>query len=200
MRSFWREPYLWVHLAGIFAAPIFLGLCLFGLAIAPTGISSLMKILVVAIVGILPILWMQWQRPFYIFSLVILTVRPDYLTLDQRRILQLFKAPTIRIITGVMAVGMVGLLCLLDPMSQLLAQSLPANLQDQMWGLAIAAIAFLGVNLFVQVPASVVGILLNRQDHFESTCDCPLDQVPTQFTIVGKQGRSLFSTLNIIND
>ena len=110
MRSFWSDPYLWVHLAGIAAVPLFLELCLLGLAvgtpIAPVGLEWLL----VGAIGVAPVLWMQWQRPFSIFSLIVLALQPQQLTDDQRRILRLFRTPLEKGLAALMAIALLATL------------------------------------------------------------------------------------------
>ena len=77
MRSFWSDPYLWVHLAGLAAVPIFLEICLIGFAVGDPLLPGWLELLLVAAIGSAPILWMQWQRPFYIFSLVGVALQPE---------------------------------------------------------------------------------------------------------------------------
>ena len=64
----WRcDPYLWVHLAGLATVPLWIGLCLLGLAVGNPTWPGLELGFIVA-VGVLPVLVMQLRRPFYIFS------------------------------------------------------------------------------------------------------------------------------------
>ena len=70
MRSFGSEPFLWIHLSGVAALPIFLGLCLLGLAVSSPLLPVWLEMFLVAVAGIVPVLWMQRFRPFYIFSIL----------------------------------------------------------------------------------------------------------------------------------
>ena len=99
MRSFWSDPYLWIHLAGVAALPIFLEVCFLGLAVGDPVLPLGLELLLVAAVGIAPVVWMQWQRPFYIFSLMAIALKPEQLTVDRRKLLRLFKAPANRGLT-----------------------------------------------------------------------------------------------------
>ncbi len=92
MRAFWSDPYLWIHAAGLAALPLCLLGCLLGLAVGDPLLPVWLELGLIAAVGIAPIIWMQWQKPFYIFSLVAVALKPTQLTDDQRRILTLFKA------------------------------------------------------------------------------------------------------------
>jgi hypothetical protein len=64
----WRcDPYLWVHLAGLATVPLWIDLCLLGLAVGNPTWPGLELGFIVA-VGVLPVLVMQLRRPFYIFN------------------------------------------------------------------------------------------------------------------------------------
>jgi hypothetical protein len=91
MRSFWTEPFLWIHLAGIAALPLALELVWLGLAVGDPILPVWLELLLVAAVGIVPVLWMQLTRPFDIFSILVLAMKPEQLTQEQRRLLSLFK-------------------------------------------------------------------------------------------------------------
>ena len=86
-----QNRYLWVHLVGLAAVPLLLDICLAGLASAgpafdyPTAGSF--QFWAIALLGIVPTLWMQLARPFYIFSLPPLALKPSELTEEQRRLL-----------------------------------------------------------------------------------------------------------------
>ncbi|HTL88469.1 MAG TPA: low-complexity tail membrane protein, partial [Leptolyngbya sp.] len=80
MRSFWTEPYLWIHLAGIAVLPLSLMICLLGLAAGDPILPPVVELGLVAIAGIAPIAWMQIQQPFCIFSLLAVAVRPERLS------------------------------------------------------------------------------------------------------------------------
>src|ERR671932_376548 len=110
MRSFWTEPFLWIHLAGIAALPLTLELVWVGLAVADPILPVWLELLLVAAVGIGPVLWMQLTRPFDIFSVLFLAMKPEQLTEEQRRLLRLFKTKTNRVLTVVAAVFMLWVL------------------------------------------------------------------------------------------
>jgi len=184
MRSFWFDPYLWVHLAGIAAVPLLLELCLLGLASGEPLFPVWFELLFVGAIGILPILWMQWQRPFSIFSLVILALKPSQLTEDQRRILQRFKLPVHRILAVLSAVGMVWVLWQLYQIAPAVAPT-PFPGLSRTTALLIAAIAFLGSNLFLQVPVSVLSVLLISDNTFAATPAYPPERITQDFTIPG---------------
>ncbi|NJL84666.1 MAG: low-complexity tail membrane protein, partial [Chloroflexaceae bacterium] len=101
---FWFEPFLWIHAAGIAALPLFLGMCLLGLAVGSPVLPVWLEVFLVAIAGIVPVLWMQWFRPFYIFSILAVAVKPEKLTPLQQRILTRFKSAVNRGIAVFVAV------------------------------------------------------------------------------------------------
>jgi hypothetical protein len=193
MRSFRSDPYLWVHLAGLAALPIFLELCLVGLGMGNSLMPVWFELLFVGGLGILPILWMQWQKPFSIFSLVVLAVRPDRLSEDQRKVLGLFKTPIQRVIAVIVAVFMAFVLWQLYRIAPIAGVVLPGATRGV--GLLWAAIAFFLGNLFIQVPASVLRLLLMGDSNFAAAPAYPIEQIPSSFTLLGLRVNQLLPTL-----
>jgi hypothetical protein len=195
MRSFWSDPYLWVHLAGLAVVPILLEVCLLGFAVGDPTLPVWFELCLVGGIGIAPVLWMQWQRPFYIFSLVAVAIKPEQLTEDQRRLLTLFKSQRNRIL----AVGVpVLLFFLLYQVYKLAPIAAPVALFPSGWrvlGLLVAAIAFLAINLFTQVPFSVLGVMLHRDPEFAATPPYPLEQIRRNFSLVGLQVKQILPSM-----
>jgi len=185
MRSFWSEPYLWVHAAGVAFLPIFLELCLLGFAVGDPILPAGLEVGLVAAIGIAPLLWMQLFRPFYIFSLVVFALKPEKLTVDQRRILSLFKMQESRVLAAVTPVFLVGVLWQLYRVAPVAASVAPFPEAWRVAGLLLAAIAFLACNLFLQVPVSVARILLLSDTEFTATEPFPADKISQNFTIFG---------------
>ena len=185
MRSFWSDPYLWVHLAGFSALPVCLELCLIGLATGEPLFPVWFELLIVGGIGILPIFWMQWQRPFSIFSLPFIALKPTRLTDDQRRILHRFKSPVNRGVAVLVALIMVWVLWQLYQIAPLASPSPFFAPATRGVGLLIASIAFLGCNLFAQVPMAVLAVLLTNEAKFATTEPYPMGQVSKDFTLPG---------------
>jgi hypothetical protein len=194
MRSFRSDPYLWVHLAGVAAVPIFLELCLLGLGMGNSLMPIWFELLFVGGLGIAPILWMQWQKPFSIFSLVLLAVRSDHLTEDQRKILSLFKDPIQRVLSVAVAIAMAAILWQLYRVAPI-AHGLILPSATRGVGLLWAAIAFFFANLFLQVPMSVLRVLLLGDRTLVAATPYPVEQVPTAFTIAGFRVKKILPEL-----
>ena len=174
------EPYLWLHLAGIAAVPLCLVLCLAGWR-ASVGLPAWLVLLLVALAGIGPVVWMQWQRPFCIFSLVVLAVKPEQLSENQRRILAQFKAPIGKITTAVV-VGLA--LVILWQLSQWAPGVRPVQFAGgSLGGLLVAMVSFLLANLFLQVPASVLPVLLTPDSKLMPPY--PTAKISQDFTVIG---------------
>jgi hypothetical protein len=184
MRSFRSDPYLWVHLAGVAAVPIFLELCLVGLGMGSSLMPIWFELVFVGGLGIAPILWMQWQKPFSIFSLLLLAVRSDHLTEDQRKILGLFKDPIQRILSVTVAIAMAAILWQLYRVAPI-AHGVILPSATRGTGLLWAAIAFFFANLFLQVPMSVLRVLLLGDRTLVAAAPYPVEQIPSAFTIAG---------------
>lgn len=196
MRSFWFDPYLWVHLAGIAVVPILLELCLVALAMDTPFLPEGLEYVLVAIASIGPILWMQWQRPFCIYSLLPLTLKPEELTVEQRRLLTLFKRNQQRIVAGLVAVFMAWVLWQLyrfAPLALNVAPSLPGG---RITGMLGAIATFLLANLFVQVPISVLLVLLSRESQVDQAEPYPVAVVASDFSLIGFPVRRILPELS----
>jgi hypothetical protein len=194
MRSFRSDPYLWVHLAGVAAVPIFLELCLVGLGMGNSLMPLWFELLFVGGLGIAPILWMQWQKPFSIFSLLLLAVRSDHLTEDQRKILGLFKDPIQRVLSVAVAIAMAAILWQLYRVAPI-AHGVILPSATRGVGLLWAAIAFFFANLFLQVPISVLRVLLLGDRTLTAATPYPVEQIPSAFTIAGFRVKKILPEL-----
>lgn len=185
MRAFWSDPYLWIHLAGLAALPVLLEVCLLGFATGDPIGPTWLELFLVAVAGVLPIAWMQTQRPFYIFSLVALALRPTQLSEDQRRILTLFhnRRSWVRVIAGAVALTIV--LRQLYQVSAIASTAVPWLGDSRLVGLLLASGAFLGANLFLQVPLSVLQVMLASEAEFTATAPFVVEQIPQNFTVAG---------------
>jgi hypothetical protein len=185
MRNFWFNPYLWVHLAGLAVVPLWLGLCLLGLAVGDPLLPPWLEVGLVAIVGIAPIVWMQWQRPFYIFSLLAVRLKPAGLTPDHCRVLTLLQRQKNPLVIGLGSLALCFILGKLYDIATIAADITPLPPNARVLGLLLAAIAFLASNLFLQVPLSVLQVLLVREATFAATEPYPVDKILTTFTAIG---------------
>lgn len=193
MDNFRSEPFLWIHLAGAAAVPLLLQVVWLGLAVGDPLSPFWLELLLLGVVGILPVFWMQWNRPFDIFSLLLVSLKPQVLTPQQLRILSLFKGNRERLLALTAALIMVVVLWLLYQSAPLAASAAAFLPQWRILGLSVAAIAFLGSNLFVQVPLSVLGILLRKKEQLASVDPYPAEQVVETFTVPGLRVNQIFS-------
>ncbi len=184
MRDFWSDPYLWIHASGLAAVPLCLILCLLGLAIGDPILPVSLELGLVALVGTAPIVWMQWKKPFYIFSLVAIAIKPEKLTEDQRRLLTLFKARANPIWIGLGSLLLFFLLRQIYFVAPIATHILPVP-EWRGLGLVVGTIGFLASNLFLQVPVSVVQVLLVSDAQFRTTEPYALEQIPQNFSIFG---------------
>ncbi|BAY16685.1 hypothetical protein NIES2109_19950 [Nostoc sp. HK-01] len=195
MSSFRSEPILWIHIAGLAALPIFLVLCLLFLAIGEPLLPVWGELLLVATIGVTPLLWMQLRRPFYIYSLLGIALKPENLTEQQRKILCLINTKLNRVLSLVTAIILTVVLWQLYkvvPQVQHLVSFLP---QWRGLGLVLAALAFLASNLFLQVPVSVARILVTNDTEFAALEPLSLDNIKHDFTILGVQVNQILPRL-----
>ncbi|MEG4630090.1 low-complexity tail membrane protein [Microcoleus sp. AR_TQ3_B6] len=195
MRSFWSEPFLWIHLSGAAALPIFLGLCLLGLAVGSPLLPVWLEMFLVAVAGIFPVLWMQWFRPFYIFSILVVAVKPQNLTSLQHRILTRFKTKLNKGLALFVPVLLALFLWQLYRFAPLAASVAPFPPSWRWAGLLLAASAFLASNLFLQVSSSVLAVLLTPESEFAATKPYVLEKIRQDFTIAPWQVDRLLPAL-----
>ncbi len=191
MNNFRSEPFLWIHLAGIAVVPLTLQLVWLGLAVGNPLPFYGVELLIVIAVGIIPPLWMQWKRPFDIFSLLLVALRSDALTPDQRKLLTLFTTRKQKVLSLLVAAVMLVILWVfyqLAPLATSAAAFLP---QWRLLGLAIAAIAFWLSNLFVQVPVSVLGVLTTSAQQWSETEPYLPENISQAFTVPGFRVRRI---------
>ena len=184
MRSSWSEPFLWIHLAGLAVVPLLLLLCWLCLAVGDPQLPVWVEFLLVAGIGIAPILWMQLIRPFYIFSILVLAVKPNQLTEDQQRLLSLFKTPIHQWLASFGAILMLAVLWQIYQVAPM-ATIVGFPLTSRSLGLLLAGLAFLASNLFLQVPLSVLLVLLTNETKLAVTEPFPVVRIFQDFTVPG---------------
>lgn len=193
MRIFWSDPYLWIHLAGIAAVPLCLLLCLLGFAAGNPILPAWLELGLVAIIGIAPIAWMQLQKPFYIFSLLAVALRPERLTESQRRIAALFVARRNPLLIGLVALVLFLILKQLYAIAPIASEIVP--IKSYGLGLVVAAIGFFASNLFSQVPLSVILVMLAQDSEFLQTAPLSVDQIRRDLLVFGLPVDQIVSTI-----
>ncbi|MEN9869532.1 MAG: hypothetical protein RLZZ171_515 [Cyanobacteriota bacterium] len=177
------EPFLWIHFGGIIVFPLMLGIAVIGLRVGDRY-SYLIELPWLIAIAILPVSLMQLYRPFNIFSVLFVALQPKFLTQKQKKILALFKRKQQKVISAIATGLMLFSLWLLYNFSPVigLASLLP---QQRILGLAIASIAFLGSNLFLQIPLSAFQVLSTSESEFAQIEQCSLEEIKSNFTTAG---------------
>jgi len=178
------EPFLWIHLGGIIMFPVMLGITLIGLGVGDRY-SYWVELPLLIAIAVFPILLMQLYRPFNIFSVLFLSLQPKSLTENQRKILTLFQRKQQKVVNLLATASMLcnlGLLYYFFPGIIGLANLFP---QQRILGLAIASVAFLGSNLFFQIPLSAFQVLLTNESDFAQTKQCTPQEIASNFTTPG---------------
>lgn len=184
MRAFWFDPYLWVHAAGAAVVPLGLLLCLLGFAVGDPSLPGWVELGIVSAIGILPIFWMQTQKPFYIYAIIALSLPPERLDASQRQILALFQSRKNVTWITVAAIVLFFILKQLYTIAPIASDVTP--LPEARWiGLTVAAIGFFLSNLFLQVPLSVLSVMLTSEAEAAATPPIALEQIRQRFTIIG---------------
>ncbi len=185
------EPFLWIHLAGLAAVPLLAVLCLLGLAVGDPVLPAFLEILLVGAVGIAPILWMQLSAPFCIFALLLVALEPEQLTEDQRRLLVWFRTPVNKGVAIALSILLFFFLWQLYRIAPIAADITPFRGLGHGGGLGLAAIAFMAINLFTQVPASVALVLRISEAKLAQTPPMSVEDVAASMTLLGVPVRQI---------
>jgi hypothetical protein len=185
MSSFRSEPILWIHVAGLAASPIFLLLCLLFLSIGEPVLPVWMELFLVATIGVVPLLWMQLRRPFYIFAILGVALKPENLTEQQRKILCLINTNLNRVLALLAAILLLGVLWQIYKIAPMVANVASFLPQWRSVGLLLASLAFLASNLFLQIPVSIVRVLVTNDTEFAAIEPLSLEKIKQDFTILG---------------
>lgn len=196
MRSFRSEPILWIHLAGLATLPIFLEICWLGLAVGQGVLPVWLEFILIAAIGVVPVLWVQLQRPFSIFAVVGIAQKPEQLDEQQRKILSLINTPANRLLAVLVAIFLIAVLWQLYQFAPVAATVVRFSPWWRWVGLVIAALAFLASNVFLQIPVSVARVFVTSETKFAATKAYPLERIPLDFTIVGLQVNQILPQLN----
>jgi hypothetical protein len=168
--------------AGAATLPLWLLICLLGLAAGDPILPLGLEVLLVGIVGIAPVVWMQMRQPYSFYSLLAVTLKPEALTEDQRRVLTLVKGGNPLFLAA--GAGVLLLLLKLVADATVVAVS-QTPLSNHFVGLLVAALGFLGANLFIQVPLSAVMVLLKSDSEFMGAVPYGIDRLTQDFTVLG---------------
>ncbi|MBW4560225.1 MAG: low-complexity tail membrane protein [Mojavia pulchra JT2-VF2] len=197
MSSFRSEPILWIHVAGLATLPVFLFLCLLFLSVGKPLLPVWMELLLVATIGVVPLLWMQLHRPFYIFAILGVALKPENLTEQQRKILCLIYKNLSRVPAVLAAVLLLGVLWQIYQVAPLVANLASFLPQWRGMGLLLAALAFLASNLFLQIPVSVAQVLVTNDTEFAAIEPLPLEKIQQNFTILGVRVNQILPQLTV---
>jgi Na+/proline symporter len=196
MNNLRSEPFLWIHFAGLAVVPLSLQLVWLGLAIGDSSSLFWLEFLLVIGFGIVPILWMQFQKPFNFFSLLIISIMPEQLTDQQRKILALLKTnsqKTLAAIAGIFMAIAMWPLYQFAPLAKLSVDFLP---QSRILGVLITILALLATNLFFQVSLSALRILLLNTEQLNDLIPYPVEKIPQDFTMSNIKVKKLLSISN----
>jgi hypothetical protein len=97
----------------------------------------------------------------------------------------LFKTKTNPVVTIAAGVFMLWVLWQIYRVAPVAAAVLPFASAWRLAGLLGAGLAFLASNLFLQVPLSVVQVLLTRESEWAATVPYSVEKVPQAFTLPG---------------
>jgi hypothetical protein len=156
-----------------------------------------LELSLVAAIGVVPLLWMQFRRPFYIFAILGVALKPENLTEQQRKILGLINTNFNRVLAVLAAVFLIGVLWQIYQVAPLVAKVASFLPQWRSVGLLLAAIAFLVSNLFLQIPVSVARVLVTNDTEFAALEPLPLEKIQQNFTILGVRVNKILPQLTV---
>lgn len=195
MRSFWSEPIVWIHLAGLATLPIFFEICLLGLAVGDRVLPVWLEFFLVAAIGVVPVLWVQLRRPFSIFAIIGLAQKPSQLSEQQRKILSRINTRANRLLAVLAAIFLIVVLWQLYTVAPVAANVTPFPSTWRTAGLLLSGLAFLASNIFLQIPVSVARVFVTSETEFAATKPYPIERIPEDFTIVGLQVNQILPPL-----
>jgi len=196
-QTFKSDPYLWLHLCGMATVPLWLEISFIALSTGDPQLPAFLEFLLIVTIGILPILWMQWQRPFYIYSLLLVAIHPNQLTLQQQTTLTFLRSEFRRVLAVAAAILLTITAFLLYQFAPIasLVNPLPPSLH--FLGLMIAIVTFFFANLFFQVSLSVLWVVFNNGSVLTSAHPLTETEINEGFTIPGIRVKTIlpdFST------
>lgn len=185
MTAYRRDPYLWVHVAGLAALPLWIDGCLAGLAVGDPVLPVGLEVALLSLIGLLPVLVMQWTRPFYLFSVLVLALRPDTLTAERRQLLAIQRTWPSRLLSAIAAIFAIALLLWLYRLAPVASEVTPLRGLPRAVGWLSCGLFFLLANLFLQVPVSAGRLLLARPGAVAKATPLEPAQVLSAFTVLG---------------
>ncbi|MEM0980652.1 MAG: low-complexity tail membrane protein [Cyanobacteria bacterium P01_H01_bin.58] len=195
MTALRRDPHLWIHLAGLASVPLWLDLCLAGLAVGDPVVPPWLEMGLLGLIGSGPLLWMQWQRPFYPFSLLLFAIRPDSLSPQRLQLLSQQRSWLGKTLAVVSASILVGALVLLYPLAPIAAGCTPFAGQSRAVGWLIGAIALFLANFFLQLAMSALQLLLTPDRVLGHTATYDTPRILQDFTVWGIRLRQVLPEL-----
>ena len=175
-----QNRYLWIQVVGLATVPLLLDVCLVGLASSGLAVPFGFQFWAIAFLGIVPTLWMQLARPFYVFSLPPVALTPTVLSDQQRRCLTLLKSWQVKALAGLTACFSLWVL-----LQVYVASSQVMPLMTPGIGLVSAGAAFFLSCAFLQISVSAVRALLVGPEALKRVAPYETDAIATDFLILG---------------
>lgn len=192
MQKLRAEPFLWIHIAGIVVFPLWMALTVIGLATGAPLLPVWLEQLILLTLGIGLVARMQIRRPFYLFSVLAVSLPPEQLSPQRCRILSGFQSWTYRLVPLLVILVMILLGEWLYDIAPLF-HSLSFLPENRVVGLGVAILGFWGANLFIQIPAAAAWALSSDQHRLDQYSPVDPETVESQFTVVGRRWSNLLS-------
>jgi hypothetical protein len=156
-----------------------------GLAVGNPLLAPWLEMVLVAAAGILPVLWLQLRRPFSVYGLGVLALKPESLSEDQRRVLGRFHSTQHQVLAVAVAIAFAHLLAWLYRYSPIASDLAPFAPDQRLAGLLLAAVALLLANVFAQMAVAAASVLFSPEGAIATPPAVLPEHVRTRFTSIG---------------
>ncbi|MBD2186832.1 low-complexity tail membrane protein [Pseudanabaena mucicola] len=195
-----NNPFIWSNIALLAAVPWLLALSMAGLAVGDPVFPAWFEILLLGAPAIAVVTWLQWQQPFFPFSLWFLAKPADSLSERERQVLSLVKqsrngwyttgwiAASVAFVTGVIFCR----IYLSAPLAQTIA---PFPMGLRLFGIVWAEIFFFLSNVLLQAGISALRVKLTPESELANLSPFAVEKVKNSFTSIGWQSPQLLKFL-----
>lgn len=187
-----QELFLWAHLALLALLPLALVLTMAGLAVGDPLFPSWLEMPVLAAPSIVYVVWQQWHRPIYPFSLGFVHRSVTELSLFQRQILTIVKRPAtgwIAVVVGVFLYSLFRQIYFVAPLADVIA---PFPSELRFLGIVWSLVFFFLANVIAQVGIVALRILVLPESELQAQPAYEVDKIKQDFTVLGAAQRDLW--------
>lgn len=189
------DPYLWLHVLGLAFLPLSLALVAIAL---PWGMPlpfALGELVLIVLLGGVPVWALQILRPWNPFSFLCFQIPPERMDDRQRQILRLIQGTRKPLLNVLGAIAMVVVLWQIAHYAPLAGGVSAGFWQWRVIGLGLAIAGFFLSNLFLQMPLTLLPILLLSEKTISEIDPHPNVSIRRDFACWGLPMGHLFPSL-----